>query len=141
MLQVVGDKIGLPEQQRHFVNDVLGPDEVFDEAKRLQAEAIITHNPDELKQRFLSRVLDTIGGIFNKEMARKVPVEPVGEFVSAVAPEAKAAKPSKKEQDQASPVHPSPWTAESERKLRGRGTPESKEQSEAEDRPTKKPRL
>lgn len=141
MLKVVGDKLGLSEKQRHLVRDPIGPDEVFDQAKALKAEAIITHDPDELKQRFLSRVLDSVGGLFNAEMARKVPVEPVGAFVSHVAPEAKVATSSHREQDQESPVHPSPWTAESERKLRGRGTPETKEQPDVEEKPSKKPRL
>lgn len=62
LLQELGNKLEIPKEDQFFTDEILGPDEVFETARNLKASMILTNNPKELKQRFLSRVFDKLLG-------------------------------------------------------------------------------
>jgi hypothetical protein len=139
-LKELGQKLGVPEKNQHFVDEILGPDEVFDKARRLKAQVILTSHPDELKQSFLSRAFDTIAGVFDKSKGKEVPVVSVVAFARTAITETK--KPPKVTESSAQGHEHSPlWTPQSERTLKGRGSKRSADEPLDKQDEDKKPRI
>lgn len=78
-LNKLGDQLNIPTENRRFVDEILGPDEVFDEAKQFKAEVILTKNRDDLKPSFLGRLADFIKN--RGDVEQSMPIETVAHFV------------------------------------------------------------
>lgn len=92
ILSELGNKLGLAVENRHFVDEVLGPNEVFNEAKEMHADIILTHNTELMKQRFLDRMFDSISSLFKGHKAKEVPVENVDTYVQKTLGEQRETK-------------------------------------------------
>lgn len=109
IIDSIGNKLGIPIQNRHVVDEILGPDKVFSDAKELGAKFILTSHPDELRPRPLSRMYDAIVEIFKGktgEIKKETPSEFVAE--SGVFIKEVEAKKSAAESEAESAVYPSP---------------------------------
>lgn len=83
MLNELGNKLEIPTGNRHFVDEILGPDRVFDEAKEIHADIILTKDKSELKQSYFSRFFDWAGGFFTKQpVDKEVPVTNIISYVA-----------------------------------------------------------
>lgn len=130
LLNKVGTQLGVPEEHRHFIDEVLGPDRVFDAAKALDAKMILTAHPEDLKQRFLSRVFDRLLG---SEPIVKVAVGTIDQFAANMPVIRQAAKQTNFESQTKDDLstkesYSSVWTKESQQKITGKGAKLNKRQ-------------
>lgn len=83
MLKELGDKLNLPAQDRFFVDEILGPDEVFDEARKLKVNTILTNRVNELRESLLSRFFNYILRSFkDTDFSRRVNVANINRYVN-----------------------------------------------------------
>jgi hypothetical protein len=92
ILDTLGNKLNIPKEDRHFVDEVLGPERVIDEARAMQAAAILTNNKEKLKQSPLSKFYDWLLAIFERKRATTLPIENVSQYVNARLGELKPSK-------------------------------------------------
>lgn len=83
ILQELGNKLQVPKEDQHFTDEILGPDEVFDDARFGHAAVIITSRPKELHETFLSKVFNRMRGL------KDIPVKSIHQFVKQVLPDVK----------------------------------------------------
>ena len=81
-LEELGNKLQIPLNSRHFIDEVIGPDEVFREANQLGADIILTQDKHQLKQSFLNRGFTSIANLFRANATKELPVETVNHFVN-----------------------------------------------------------
>lgn len=82
MLTELGQKLSIPASNCHFINEVLGPDQLFEEARALKVKVILTNKKDQLKHSILARFYDWISDIFTDKKVKEIPVEEVRKFAS-----------------------------------------------------------
>jgi hypothetical protein len=75
ILNVVGNKLNIPAQNRHFADEILGPNRVIDEARESSAQIILTNNKDMLHQSFLDKLYDRLAAIFERRPPKTLPIE------------------------------------------------------------------
>jgi hypothetical protein len=81
VLNSLSNQLDISKKDQHFVDEILGPDQVFDEASKLKAEAILTKQPNELKRSFFSKLIDRFGSFVGSKQ-RKVPLANIVPYVS-----------------------------------------------------------
>lgn len=129
VLRELGDKLGIPEKDRAFYDEILGPERLFDAAREKDVSVILTSNPEELKQRFLSRLFDMI--MRHKE----VPVDSVEHFTKEHLPaRTRVSRSVEREAREDDPSYTSVYSETTERQMRGRKThkEEVKEEKDSE---------
>jgi hypothetical protein len=75
ILNDVGDKLNIPAQNRHFADEILGPNRVIEEARESSAQIILTNNKDMLHQSFLDKLYDRLASIFERRPPKTLPIE------------------------------------------------------------------
>jgi hypothetical protein len=80
ILDKVGSKLSISTKHRHFVDEILGPNRLFDEARDMQADIILTNHKDELKESMLAKFYDRVGELFTGKRIKKVPTENVSVY-------------------------------------------------------------
>jgi hypothetical protein len=80
MLGIWGNKLDISPEHRHFIDEIIGPDEFFDEARKIHAKAILTSHPEELKQRFLTRGWNYIRNLIQGGSFKELPVLKIAQY-------------------------------------------------------------
>jgi hypothetical protein len=77
ILDKIGSKLRLSAKHCHFVDEIVGPNRLFDEARNMQADIILTHRKNELKESLLAKFYNRVSGLFTGKGIKKVPTENV----------------------------------------------------------------
>lgn len=143
ILDRVGSELKIPKENRHFIDEVIGPDKLFEDAKNLyHINVILTHDKAELKQTFLSKAYDQLAAFFKGIDVAEVPVADVAAYLekkgiqqpSSLAGKERAKKPPSVEsqpEPHSSPVS-QPWSAKGKQAANDKKNEPSPDQNKVE---------
>jgi hypothetical protein len=82
MLERLALKLEITSKNRHFIDEILGPDKVFDEVKEADLKVILTSDKHALHQSALSKFYDYIAALFSKRKKEKIVIENISDYVT-----------------------------------------------------------
>lgn len=91
MLSALSKKLGVNESHCHFVDEILGPDKIFEEIKNLDTQVILTSVTEEFKQSWLSKFYDKIIAFSKGNKLKKFIIKNVNDYAEQVLGKGKTA--------------------------------------------------